>query len=552
MQTPDSDSLESAVSLFDVLISMPPDADLETIQILAENEAGLSAQRVERLISVLRNTPNAKVGAGLPLARAEEERQRFIKAGLNVEVTPAQPAEKVLASEAIKNSFGSTEFFSDSQARFEPEQKSGTSQKSFFKGGAGLLIGLALVIAAGLFYMGQTGISIGGVSVPWGKKASLPAVATAPTLTDDADADDPLIEAARGGSTAAEKSADATGLISKLAKPAKQQLTADFAVMLAEIGHSQRASEVLKALASSINPGTDPRASAVLQAAQLKLQAWSAQRMDSAQARQAAENLKAKTSGIPNALDRAQLQGQIAVILSRNPQLPADVPRMYLSLGTESLKAITGSRNNAALGDLLVSTAAVSLNETTARAKAGAWSKAKASAAQIEDLLKRAPDDWAQAHLYALDYQAKLQTGQLDKAEKSLESALALANKNTNLPERAVWLRGISQLSDASTQEQFESVATALQNQLSAKSGMEKARGLTDLSLLYSAAGLPGKAGQLRSLAQATTGLSAADSLAIETDLLVRGDMATAKLLHGLGRYAEAEVVLLRMSGYLF
>ena len=270
------------------------------------------------------------------------------------------------------------------------------------------------------------------------------------------------------------------------------------------------------------------------------------------QAGQATEELKAKTQAIANAQERTQLQGQVAVILSRNPQLAPEVPRMFLSLGAESLKAVGGAQANATLGDLAVSMAEVFLNETTARAKAGGWTKAKASAAQVEDLIKQAPDAWAQSRLYAVDHQAKLQTGQTDKAAKSLESALALAGKNSNLQERAMWLRSIAQLSDASTQEQFESVANNLQTQLNAKSGMEKARGLTELSLLYTAAGLPGKSAQLRSLAQATTGLSAADSVTINTDLLVRSDMATAKMLHGLGRYAEAEVVLQRIGGYLF
>ena len=568
MQTPQSKSLDSAVPLFDVVISMPADANLETIQILAETQAGLSAQRVDKLISVLRSTPNARVGSGLPLERAKEEKQRFIKAGLNVEVTPALPAQKSTAREVKTNNAGSVGAFAGTQTRADPEQKETTGKNGFPKGKAGLLIGAALAIAAGLLYLSETGSSIGGVSLPWAKKGSppngvsapaqqqasnvsLPAAGpgTAPTLASDVDVDDPLVQAARASGTAV---AASVGTVGQIPKPARQQLTADFAVMLAEIGHIARAREVLKALASSINPATDAQATSALQAAQLKLQAWSTQRMDSGQVRQAVEDLQSKTLRITNAPERALLQSQIAVILSRITQSPDAAARQFLSMSSESLKATGAGQTNAALGDLLVSTAEVSLNETTARAKAGSWTKAKASAGQIEELLKQAPDAWAQSRLYAIDYQAKLQTGQIDKAAKSLESALALAGKNSNLQERAVWLRSIAQLSDASTQEQFDAVTTALQNQLNAKSGIEKARGLADLSLLYTSAGLPGKSGQLRSLAKATTGLSAADSLAIDTDLLVRGDMATAKLLHGLGRYAEAEAVLLRVSGYLF
>jgi len=709
MQNPDSEGIDSAVPLFDVVISMPPGAKLETIQKLAETEAGLPPERVERLMKVLRSTPNAKVGAGVSLERAEEEKARFIKAGLHVEVTPLLtvqtltagsfdglegcPAcgkravmpktrqcpscgvfidkltdEYLLKKKIMQQELGAIEFQKNksakdtakgshesveaairAQVRAELEKKYGISKDGFFKGKAGLLIGTTLAIVMGLLYAGEKGVTIGGMSLPWGKKdtpagamsasslqqassgasaaggtgaaaggaagAAGASGAAAAELTGDADVDDILIQAAAGkkpggkgltmeeaiaasktlaksvGNTTAERAAAgapvggpggtagaksgaavatggagaaagagqagaagaaSSGATDTVPKQARQLLTAEFASLLAEIGQAARAREVLKALAGGINPATDAQAASALQAAQLKLQAWSVQRMDGGRARQAAEDLKAKTQAIVNAQERTQLQGKVAVILSRNTQLPPEVPRMFLSMGAESLKTVDGGQTNAALGDLAVSMAEVFLNETTARARAGGWTKARASAAQVEDLLKQAPDAWAQTRLYALDHQAKLQTGQTDKAAKSLESALALAGKNSNLIERAIWLRSIGQLSDASTQEQFEAMATALQNQLNAKSGVEKARGLTELSLLYTAAGLPGKASQLRSLAQATTGLSAADSVAINIDLVVRSDMAMAKLLHGLGRYAEAEAVLQRVGGYLF
>jgi len=709
MQNPDSEGIDSAVPLFDVVISMPPGAKLETIQKLAETEAGLPPERVERLMKVLRSTPNAKVGAGVSLERAEEEKARFIKAGLHVEVTPLLTVQTLTAGsfdglegcpacgkravmpktrqcpscgvfidkltdeyllkkkimqqelgaiefqknksakDTVKGSRESVEAAIRAQVRAELEKKYGISKDGFFKGKAGLLIGTTLAIVMGLLYAGEKGVTIGGMSLPWGKKdtpagamsasslqqassgasaaggtgaaaggaaaAAGASGAAAVELTGDADVDDILIQAAAGkksggkgltmeeaiaasktlaksvGNTTAERAiagapvggpggtagaksggatatggagaaagagqADAAGAASSGAtdtvpKQARQLLTAEFASLLAEIGQGARAREVLKAMAGGINPATDAQAASALQAAQLKLQAWSVQRMDGGRARQAAEDLKATTQAIVNAQERTQLQGQVAVILSRNAQLPPEVPRMFLSMGAESLKAVGAGQTNASLGDLAVSMAEVFLHETTARARAGGWTKARASAAQVEDLLKQAPDAWAQTRLYALDHQAKLQTGQTDKATKSLESALALAGKNSNLIERAIWLRSIAQLSDASTQEQFEAMATALQNQLNAKSGVEKARGLTELSLLYTAAGLPGKASQLRSLAQATTGLSAADSVAVNIDLVVRSDMVMAKLLHGLGRYAEAEAVLQRVGGYLF
>ena len=702
MQTPDSETIDSVVPLFDVVISMPAGAKLETIQELAATKAGLPPDRVERLIKVLRSSPNAKVGSAVTLERAEEEKARFTKAGLHVEITPlltiqtttagsydgleSCPAcgkrsvmpknrqcpgcgvfidkltdEYLLRKKVMQQERGALEFqqarsakSTDKSSResMEAAIRAQVREELYGKEGGllkrkgGVVLASVAAIAMGLLYAGEKGVTIGGMSLPWGKKETVaPANMSAASLqqatggagaaasgasgaagvagaagepTGDVDVDDPLIQAAGGkrigakgltmeeavaaanalgksvGNTTADRAlagaggkggtggskADAAGAAGSsgpagtggsradtaaggsnvaaapageaaVSKQTKQLLTAEFASVLAELGQGARAREVLRSLGTSIDPAADAQTVAAYQAAQLRAQAWSVQRMDGAQARQAAEELKTKTQAIANAQERTRLQGAIAAILSRSTQLPPEIPRQFLSLAAESLKAASGP-SQAVLGDLAVSMAEVFLHETSARAKSGAWSKAKASAAQIEDLLKQAPDAWTQSRLYAVDHLARLHTGQTDMATKSLDTALALASKNSNLLERAVWLRHIARLSDAATQEQFDVATASLQTQLGNKSGMEKAQALTELSLLYTAAGLPAKSSQYRTMAQATTGLSAADTTAINTDLVVRGDMAMAKMLHGLGRYAEAETLLQRVSGYLF
>ena len=81
---------------------------------------------------------------------------------------------------------------------------------------------------------------------------------------------------------------------------------------------------------------------------------------------------------------------------------------------------------------------------------------------------------------------------------------------------------------------------------------MEKAQALTHLSLLYATAGLPAKASQFSQMAQNTAGISAAEATLVNTDLIVRTDLATARVLQSLGRYAEAEALLQKVGGYLF
>lgn len=286
--------------------------------------------------------------------------------------------------------------------------------------------------------------------------------------------------------------------------------------------------------------------------AQMELQAWTILRMDSTQGNQAIQELKTRTQAIANAQDRALIQGQIADILSRSLQLLSDAPRAFLYLAAESLKSINGPQSKIAQSNLTVSMAKVFLREISGRAKMGLWLKAKAGSTQVKSLIKQAPGGWTQARLYAIDYQIKLQTGQNDKAAKSSESALELAGKVGSLVERAIWLRSIAQLSDAGTHEQFDTAANTLQNEVSVKTGLERAQVLTELSLLYIESSLPGKAALLCGQAQTMTGLSAPDIASINVDLIARGDMATAKMLHGLGRYAEAEAVLQRLGSYLF
>ncbi|MBA3592890.1 MAG: hypothetical protein H0W47_03715 [Polaromonas sp.] len=345
-------------------------------------------------------------------------------------------------------------------------------------------------------------------------------------------------------------STDATPTVSK---QTKLVLTAEFARTLAELGQSARARGVLKAAMASVDPVAEPAAAAALRSAETRSMAWAIQRREAGAPGKAVEDLKTKILAVADPAERTQLLGQTAVILSRGGQLPPEVPRAFLSLAAESLKSVTGvGQPNAVLGDLAVSMAEVFSNETAARARAGMWSKAQASAAQIEDLIKQAADPWAQLRLYAVDHQVQLQLGQADKALQRLDAALTQAGKNGNLAERATWLRSIAQLGDAAAQEQMDAMTTSLQSQLESKSGLEKAQALTQLALLYANGGLPARAERYRKMAQATSGLSPAESTAIATDLIVRSDLAMARVLQGLGRYAEAESLLQRVGGYLF
>lgn len=708
---PDS-APESSIPLFDVVINMPPGARLEEIERLARDVAGIAPDRIERLMQVLRSSPQAKIGSGVTREKADLAEQQFTQAGLLVTVTPLLTIQaavagsydgtfvcpacqkrvvlpdnrqcpacgifvdkvtdefllrrKLLEQERGKIEYAQAKSAKDSdkraremleasvraKVREELEKEYGIKKEKpgLFSKSAGALKFVGVLGLLAVAFMGGRGFSTEGL--PFGKSpgakggtastamtadsldkaAQGSATDGAPTgdavATGDPDIDDPLIQAAGGkrigakgltieqavaaanvlgksvGNTAAERalaggtpgkagaaasagagdidskidtaagtggvatagtpgaagaeggSAGQTGaasaaVTSTVPKQTKLVLTAEFARALAELGQSARARGVLKAATAALDPAAEPEAAAALRSADLRAQAWAIQRREAGAPGKAADELKSRIMAVADAAERTQLLGQTAVILSRGGQLAPELPRAFLSLASESLKSVTGAAQPQALGDLAVAMGEVFAHETAARARAGMWSKAQASAAQIDGLIKQAPDPWAQVRLHAVDHQIKLQLGQHDKAKQSLDAALAQAGKNSNLAERAIWLRSIAQLADAAAQEQMDAVTASLQAQLESKSGMEKAQALTQLSLLYAQGGLPSRAEQYRRLAQSTTGLSRAEAVAINTDLIVRSDLAMARVLQGLGRYAEAEAMLQRVGGYL-
>ena len=420
-----------------------------------------------------------------------------------------------------------------------------------------------------------------------GAPGSEPAGA-AGTATGDPDIDDPLIQAAGGKrigakgltmeeavaaanalgksvgntTTAADGGGSATGGVTvgasggeqtaqaAVPKQAKQLLTVEFAKELAELGQGARAREVIKALKAAPGLASDPAVATAVQIADLEVRAWAVG--SGGGARQAMDTLKSDAASIGDAADKTYALGRIAVILSHNPQLPAEAARAFLTLAAESLKSLPAARQQggtagdwaAALGEVLVA-------EATSYARTGAWGKVKAAAAQLETLTKDAPDDSSTARLNAVGFKMNQLIGQSDKAQQNMQVAVTLAAKQGKLPEQATWLRSIAQLSGVPDHEKIQAAITALQAQAAGKSGMEKAQTMATLALLYADAGSRGKVSQFIQLAQSTSGLSAADTVSINSDLLVRGDLSLAKALHGFGMYPDTEVLLQRVGGYL-
>lgn len=349
---------------------------------------------------------------------------------------------------------------------------------------------------------------------------------------------------------AAPASADAPAVA--VPRDTKLLLVADFARQLAEMGQSSRAREVIKALKASPDLVGEAQAAATTRLADVEVQAWALHKLSDSAARPAAEALKNSADNLSDPAERSLALARAGAILARHPQLPPEVARGFLALGAEALKVVTDpNRRIAAQGDWAVALGDTLLAEATAQARSGAWNKARASAAQMDALIQQAPDVSSQARLYAIDHQLRSRLGENDKAAQSLQQAAALAGRAGTLMERATLLRSVALLSQAASTSAVQAAVNALQAQLGAAPATERARGLVLLSLLHADAGMAAKAEQFRQLAQATPGASAADTAAVNANLIVQGDLAMAKVMHQGGQFAEAEALVQRVGGYL-
>lgn len=407
--------------------------------------------------------------------------------------------------------------------------------------------------------------------------------------TGDPDLDDPLIQAAGGkrigakgitmeqavaaaqvlgksiGNTAGQNaplagantsssavvSTDAT--TTPIAEQTKLVLTAEFAQQLAELGQAIRAREVIKSLKASPKLAAEPGAMPAVRRADLEVQAWDLQSLSEGRARTEIERIKSSATTITDPGERTQALARVGVILSHHVQLPSEAARAFLTLAAEALKSVPNSPQRAIiLNDWVVALGEVLLADVNARAKVGDWSKARAAGAQLEALIKQAPEPSAAVRLQAINYQALNTLGQPAKAQENLADSTLAANGSSSPLERARLLRAIAQLSRAPIDDKLLSAISLLTSQLETRVGLEKAQALAQLSLLFSDAGQREKSNPFNQQVQATAGLSPLDRASINANLLARGDMSQAKVLHQSGLYSESEAVLQRLAGYLF
>lgn len=333
---------------------------------------------------------------------------------------------------------------------------------------------------------------------------------------------------------------------------AKQLLALEFTTQLAEMGQLPRALQMIKALKASPKTTADPAVASAARVADMEVRAWAMQAMGDSKARAAADALMSDAAGLADPYERALALSRVGAILARHAQLPPEASRAFLTKAVDSVKAVSDAPlRTVATGQWAVAFGEALLADAITKAKAGVWSKVQQASTQVDTLTSQAPDAASQARLHAIGAQLKLLLGQQDKAVQAMDAGLAQAARVEILSERAAVLRAMAQLSGGAGGDKLQAAVASLQAQAMTKTGAERARALAQLSLLNADAGQRGRASELADAARASPGLSAGDAVQVNADLIVRSDMAAARVLHGLGLYAESETVLQRVGNYL-
>ena len=82
------DEIVSNVPLFDVSVRMGKGRRIEEVERLAHEAAGMPAANIKALVGALRGGSSVKVGSKVTRERADQAGASFVKAGLEVDITP--------------------------------------------------------------------------------------------------------------------------------------------------------------------------------------------------------------------------------------------------------------------------------------------------------------------------------------------------------------------------------------------------------------------------------------------------------------------------------
>jgi hypothetical protein len=262
--------------------------------------------------------------------------------------------------------------------------------------------------------------------------------------------------------------------------------------------------------------------------------------------------LRTDAGGLPDAALRTRVLARAGAILAQSPGLPTEAAMAFLTLARNTIPQVTDPvQRSRVSGEFLVALSRSLLADSEAKASTGSWARVRALSTDIAALVAQAPDNETAVRLLALDLRGKALAGMGTEALPRLAMALDRVEKEPSVAARAGLLRLLATAPDTFRNAQFQAAIDRLAAMAEGKLGPAKAQALTTVALLHADVGAQDRFAAYRQRAQETQGLTGPESAMVNADLIVSGEIASARHLHGARAYAEAEVFIRKVAGYL-
>ena len=332
----------------------------------------------------------------------------------------------------------------------------------------------------------------------------------------------------------------------------KPILQAELARILAELGHVQRAHEVLKTaykvpLAERGIDGTIQ-----LKLADIEVEAFSLLGASEGRVKSQLDVIGKSLAELPSPYWRALVLARLGEIVGSSPRSSVANAVPYFQQANEAAKQITPiEQQDVAIGNLVVSMARLQLESATRYASKGLWSHARERVTEIEAIHKQFVNSRNQSRLAAVEYQSQYLLGSHKRAKEILQSAMSTTEK-LGLAEKLQALRVWASVLNVFDSVAFQKLLTLTQAQVEAlQAGSEKMQAIGELALVHADAGKSEIFETLRSRVALIAGVPPEPAAEMDARLGVIGMLALARNASERGNFATVEGYLRVVAEHL-
>ncbi len=274
---------------------------------------------------------------------------------------------------------------------------------------------------------------------------------------------------------------ESLSLKANLSAAAKQELSNELIVMLAEVGQVDRGRDLLDKSRSK----ADAKWQNELAVAQIKLEAWAIVYAKSNRGLAPIEDLYQLASKIPDAASRAIASAHAAAIILYRADLNQDAVSELFSLAGQAYAAQKGKARSSEVGhEVLVMRGRAIFNNALAKLGRGERQLAVVMAGQLDTMTRIAPEASA-AVLHGFSQQLARIMGNAEGANLGLKMALEKAHGSESLAQEGSSLRTLADFDGVYAELKMQAALASLATAAEEKGGVDYAATLVEIALTH-------------------------------------------------------------------